>query len=140
MRRFKYVIFFVAAVFGLYLGDTFGPAGDLAFDWDMMIPFGLSKYVYYHHYLILGVTVSLFTLIVSRFFEPAIWPIVGVSMLVGFLRFSLDLLRGGEPRVFAESWWILEYFLPFSLGVLTVFGLWFLIAEALGIESGKPNT
>ena len=140
MRQFKYVITLVAAVLGLFLGETLGPAGDLAFDWDMMVPYGLSKYVYYHHYLFLGITVSLFALIASRIFKCTIWAVVGVSLLAGSSRFLLDALRGGEPGVFIESWWFAQYMVPFSVGALAVFGLWFLIIEAIGLGHGKGDT
>lgn len=136
----KYAAVLFGALLGLILGEMFGPAAGLGFDWDVMYPRWLSVYVHYHHYLFMGASASLFALIASRFFNSTMWPVLGFALLAGLLRFLADFVRNGESVTLDHVVWFGEFSIPYFIGMLAVFGFWFLINELFGPRFGKEYT
>ncbi len=81
----KYAVVFLGALSGLVIGHIFGPAGDLAMDWDFTYPRWLSEYVYYHHSMFVGNTVSLFALLAAQIVRGSIWSVIVFSVFVALI-------------------------------------------------------
>ena len=67
----------------LYLGDTFGPIGRRPFDWAAQIPYELTSFIYFKHYLILGLFTGIAGSMVKVFLKLPKHMIFAVVFLLG---------------------------------------------------------
>ena len=136
----KYLALLIMLAIALLVGDTFGSIGGRPFDWSAAIPFGLVTYVYFKHYLFLGLLVGFCGVLTLQFLGLTRGGVFLVTTLVGLLYVTLEFVNVGELEFLSILYESARFLPPYLVGFFSVFGAWSFILSWVKPTLTKGDT